>query len=283
MAKFIYKDVLSQIQKEERKVALSTDNIIEECYKMIGYLQELLRQLKMDVLKHGFAKENEEIDFFKRIKPQILGKIVYYNKVSRIETTCPVSDGQLYLNYYSNQMKKLNKEFKDHILISDFYRYYKSGRVDKDNIYFRLGNINFYDGLNSFVFEIDTHFSTYYDYKTARIIANENLYFYLNSKICNNAPEGPSTVNLILDNSDIHWTDSKSALIELIYALYASASVSNGRISLTKLSAIAQELFNVQLGDIHHAFHRMKDRAGDRASFLNHLKNSLEQYMDKES
>lgn len=29
MAKFIYKDVLSQIQKEERKVALSTDNIIE--------------------------------------------------------------------------------------------------------------------------------------------------------------------------------------------------------------------------------------------------------------
>lgn len=57
MAKFIYKDVLSQIQKEERKVALSMDNIIEECYKMIGYLQELLRQLKLDVLKHGFSRE----------------------------------------------------------------------------------------------------------------------------------------------------------------------------------------------------------------------------------
>lgn len=28
-----------------------------------------------------------------------------------------------------------------------------------------LGNINYYDGLNSFVFEIDPNFSTHFDYK----------------------------------------------------------------------------------------------------------------------
>ncbi len=37
--------------------------------------------------------------------------------------------------------------------------------------------------MNSFVFEIDLHFSTYYDYKVARIIANDLLLNYLHLKI----------------------------------------------------------------------------------------------------
>lgn len=32
---------------------------------------------------------------------------------------------------------------------------YPSGRTDHDENYYTLGNINYYDGLNSFVFEID--------------------------------------------------------------------------------------------------------------------------------
>ncbi len=171
MAKVIYKDVLERIRKEEKNVGLTTDNIIDESYRMIAYLQDLLNELKVYVLEKGFPNVKDEIDFFKSIKPQILGKLVYYNKISRIETTCPVSNGKMYSTYYSSQMKKLKKEFKDHIFNSEFYRYYRSGRTEKDNIYFRLGQINFYDGLNSFVFEIDTHFSTYYDYKIARIMS----------------------------------------------------------------------------------------------------------------
>jgi hypothetical protein len=36
------------------------------------------------------------------------------------------------------------------------------------------------------------------------------------------------------------------------------------------------------LGDIHHAFHRMKVRSGSRTAFLDRLKTSLEEYMDKD-
>jgi hypothetical protein len=45
----------------------------------------------MKVLQTGFKDEQQEINFFKNIKPQILGKLIYYNKVFRIETTCPVA------------------------------------------------------------------------------------------------------------------------------------------------------------------------------------------------
>ncbi|WP_368876916.1 RteC domain-containing protein, partial [Proteus vulgaris] len=38
-------------------------------------------------------------------------------------------------------------------------------------------------GLNSFVFEIDILFSTYYDYKASRIIAHNMLQNYLQEKV----------------------------------------------------------------------------------------------------
>lgn len=281
MSNFIYQNALKSIKIKEKNVSLCTDNIIDETYQMIVFLKGLLSELKTHVLEQGFSNAQEEINFFKNIKPKILGKLVYYNKLSRIETTRPVSNGKLYNSYYSNHMKKLKKGFKEHILSSDFYRYYRSGRTDKDDIYFRLGHINFYDGLNSYVFEIDMHFSTYYDYKIACIIANDFLYSYLLSKIEPHNQIDTLSTGLPLENKKVRWTDSKNALIELLYALHISGSISNGRISLKKLSFLFQELFNVQLGDVHHAFHRMKDRVDNRTLFLNHLKKSLEHYMDK--
>ncbi|EID73831.1 RteC domain-containing protein [Imtechella halotolerans] len=59
---------------------------------MILYLQDLLFFDKKDIVKTGFKSDDEEeIPFFRTIKPQILGKLIHYNKVYRIETTCPVS------------------------------------------------------------------------------------------------------------------------------------------------------------------------------------------------
>ena len=187
----------------------------------------------------------------------------------------------MYYKYYSGELQNLKNEYKEHIRNSDFYRYYRSGRTDRDHDFFKLGRINLNTGLNSFIFEVDTQFSTYYDYKVSRIIADELLYNYLIIKI--NPVDKP---DMVLHNSestkDVFWTESKNALIELIYALYVSGAISNGKIGIRKISTILQIVFRVQLGDIHHAFHRMKERAGNRTLFLEQLKSSLDQYMDKD-
>ncbi|OXE94958.1 RteC domain-containing protein, partial [Flavobacterium araucananum] len=227
-----------------------------------------------------FKSPAEEIEFFRDIKPQILGQLIYYNKIFRIETVCPVKDGKMYQKFFTSQLGQLKQEFKEHIF-SHFYRYYRSGRTDRDEEYFMRGKINYRDGLNSYVFEIDNQFSTYYDSKVARIMANELIYTYLITKI-NPEEHSSSLLNNHESTKDIFWTDSKNALIELIYALYASGVISHGKIGIRKITLVFQILFRVPLGDIHHSFHRMKDRATNRTLFLDQLKSSLEQYMDKE-
>ena len=274
-------NIILEIHKKEDKVSSQNKSLIDEAHEMMLYLQDLLLSVKKLIAEEKFKNDAEEINFFRNTKPQILGRLIYYNKVYRTETACPVSNGKMYNNYFSKQLTNLKREYIEHICNSDFYRYYRSGRTDRDNSYFKRGNINYHDGLNSIVFEMDPSFSTFFDYKVSRIIANELLYSYLLTKI--NPDENP---DLILQNSesykDIFWTDSKNSLIELIYALHASGAISHGKIGIRKISLMFQILFRIPLNDLHHAFHRMKTRAGSRTAFLDQLKISLEEYMDKD-
>ncbi|WP_339921369.1 RteC domain-containing protein [uncultured Flavobacterium sp.] len=281
MMQSTYKDALYSILKKEQEISLESVHVIDESCRMTKFLQDLLSGMKNHVLEHHFTDDSEEIEFFRIIKPQILGKLIYYNKMYRIETSCPVSTGKMYYKYFSSELQQLKQEYKEHICNSDFYRYYRSGRTDRDHDFFKLGKINLNTGLNSFIFEVDTQFSTYYDYKVSRIIADELLYNYLIIKI-NPVDKPGMTLQNAESTKDVFWTESKNAVIELIYALYASGAISNGKVGIRKISLIFQLLFRVQLGDIHHAFHRMKDRAGNRTLFLDQLKSSLEQYMDKD-
>ena len=273
-------NIVAEIQEQERKLSANTTSFIDEAFKMTVYLQELLCTLKEKVVGKGFSTKDEEIHFFKQVKPNILGKLIYYNKVYRIETACPVDNGNLNQNYYALQLRGLTQEYKEHVCSSTFYRYYRSGRTDRDESYFMRGNINYHDGLNSYVFEIDPKFSTYFDYKVAKIVANELIYNYLTTKL---SPEqNPDILLQNAETKDIFWTQTKNALIELIYALHASDAISHGKIGIRKISLVFQILFRVSLNDIHNSFHRMKTRAGSRTLFLDQLRYSLEEYMDKE-
>ena len=205
---------------------------------------------------------------------------MFYNKVVKIEAYSPLNS-ELTEAYYTEQLKLLNKEYKKNIASSDFYSYYRTGRSDKDEFYYRLGNINYFDGVDSFFFEVDRDFSTYYDYKVAQIKAYDLYHSYLSGKFGRVEPTNNDDFD-ISEDAEFSWTDSKNALIELIYALHISRSVSNGRVGIRKISQLFEDIFEVSLGDIHHAFYQMKFRAGQRARFLHSLKYNLEQYMDND-
>lgn len=278
--KQLYKNILLCIENEELSVSRNKKSILDEAYHMVSFLDRTLADLKSQINLKGFESTLDEIIFFKNVKPEILGRLIYYNKIVRIESYSP-TNSDLIEPYYTDQMKILNKEYKKHTASSDFYSYFRAGRTDKDNDYYRLGNINYFDGLDSFFFEVDREFSTYYDYRIALFKSYDLLHSYLSAKIFK-AEHNICDSLEINEDAEFSWTDSKNALIELIYALHISRSVSNGRIGIRKISQMFEDIFEVSLGDIHHAFYQMKFRAGQRARYLHFLKSSLEQYMDND-
>jgi hypothetical protein len=273
----MFKKILSEIDTKEQDLSLGDTSLIEQSRIMIALLQEILVRVKEQVGISGFTDVVAEIEFFKEVKPMVLGKLIYYNNVYRIETTCPVRGGKLYRKYFEGQLKLL-KQHNASQLDMDFYRYYRSGRTDKDADYFLREQVHYATVLDSFYFEMDSQYSTYYDHLVARFIAQDLTYVYILSRI---DPETPVNFGSLDIPDDLQWTGTKNALIELIYALYISGVLSHGKIGVRKVSLIFQSLFKIPLGDIHHAFHRMKDRAGKRTIFIDQLRDSLEEYMDK--
>lgn len=113
--------MLLQVRHHESKLISELTPTSEEAYQMTLSLNEILKNIKSKVLQNGFKNEDQEIYFFKNLKPQILGKLIFYNKIFRIETNCPVSNGKIHQNYYENLLKNLKSEYKESICNEDFY------------------------------------------------------------------------------------------------------------------------------------------------------------------
>ncbi|MCT4646840.1 MAG: RteC domain-containing protein [Carboxylicivirga sp.] len=71
------------------------------------------------------------------------------------------------------------------------------------------------------------------------------------------------------------WTESKAALVELIYALYYSNALTPENGSIKELAKVFEFLFNVKLGEIYHIFHELKNRKLEPAKFIDSLKSAF--------
>ncbi len=77
----------------------------------------------------------------------------------------------------------------------------------------------------------------------------------------------------------LKWTASKNALIELIYALHISNSIKAK--NTMEIVRVFETIFEIDLGDVHNAFHKMKYREKGVTLFLNKLKQDLENHTEE--
>lgn len=77
--RYIKKIILS-IREEEQKSDLSPQYVITSSRQIASVLLDKLELMKGYILENGFGKSEEEIEFFKKIKPEVQGKLIFYNK-----------------------------------------------------------------------------------------------------------------------------------------------------------------------------------------------------------
>jgi len=79
----------------------------------------------------------------------------------------------------------------------------------------------------------------------------------------------------------VTWTDSKVALIELIYALHTTGSINNGKSDLKSLTQYFENVFNIELGEVYRPFIEIKGRKGNRVQYLDLLRKNMIARMDE--
>ena len=278
--KTTFDQIMADISSEISTIDIDGCDIsMEEAFRMIEFLQNRLHRLRDKLLECGVENQEEEICFFKEMKPQILSHLLYFNKIYTIELKRPNGSNISQKNYYEQELNSLTFFFNRNL---DFYQYYRSNAVHLDEYYFRRGKPNIQLGIDSFQFINDTAFSTGYDYKVAKILSNEMLRIYLNKKLQHIDRLSSNPHNNLQTKRKNKWTGTKAAVIELGYAIYAAKVLDNGNADIRDIMNGLQYLFSVDLGDYYRTYIAIKGRKKDRTVFLRYLTDCLEKRMDEE-
>ena len=271
--------ILEQVEVDISEIDLYGYDIIETSLSMVHRLQAVLNDLRTKIQSYVFSTKEDEILFFKTQKPEILGRLLFFYKIYRIETQCPNGSNDVIRSYINRELDNLTYFFNRNL---DFYQYYRSHSTIYDEYYFIRGKADLRLCTDSAQFDKDPNFSTGYDYKVAKIISNEMLRIYLNKRIVK-----LETDNQIEDNLQkclkypFRFTCKKVFLIELGYSLASSGDFNNGNVEIKEMMNFLSTVCQIDLGDYYAAYIAMKERK-NRTAYLHHLIDCLTKRMGED-
>jgi hypothetical protein len=255
----------------------SDSNNIVVSQNIIFFLEKKLKKLFKWVKVYQFETEEEEIYFFKELKPSLISKILFYKHVLKIESSLPCSKKEKRKHY----VKALDKASAIAREDQGFYQYYRSKATYKDESYFiRRPYENIISDYPILLF-FDSKISTSRGYQVANLICSDMLIGFLELKIDElNHKNGMANLHEPLNYS---WSGNKIDLVELIYALKQAKLINNGNVDVKELAKHVGEIFNIELEDnIYRIFQDIKLRKTVRTKFINRLADNLNQKLNEE-
>lgn len=252
-------------------------DIVKQSSHAILLCREVLSEMQKSIILQGFAKEQDEIHFFKNIKVIPLTELIYFTEIRSLEIQFPKANVQEQKEYVNYKIRKANKFFNYNL---EFIQYVREGRTEFDAIYYTRANGDALNITNTKAYFRTPEFSTSHDILLGKVKAYERFVHYLQNRYFK--LKNPHAIDIldIHKKSPLRWTCSKVSLTELIYALHASGAVNSGAADISQLASMAEKLFNVELGDYYRTYLTLRSRKINRTKFLDKLKNSLMDHMD---
>lgn len=258
---------LSRIGQESESMEL-------QARRALGTLWDIVNRLRTYIVQYSFRDHQEEIRFFKEVKPRFLSKLIYFQRICFVETHSPGAVPAIQQEVLEQEQRRIRDFFRQNM---DFYHYFKCGAIHRDEEFFTRKTARKY--LAEELYLMDPEFSTLYSLKLARILAYGPLSVYLENALQRVGQQsGPFLTRSV---PGLTWTAPKANLIELIYALYSTGVFNHGRADLKKIAQFLEATFQVQLGNYYRVFQDIRIRKKSRTSFLDQMRELLLRRMDE--
>jgi hypothetical protein len=271
------KDIKQSIDIEIQRIEQLQIDTLDKIKQTIAFIQSSLTLLKQKTADYQFESPQEEILFFKVWKPQVFSLLAFYIHLYRIEKHRAEQSLTAQFRYLKAEYETLKRKPLD----NSFYSYYQTGQTDLDTLYFRRGHYDIYSDAQCNFLNKDISFSTMHDSSVAEILADKHLAQYLSKEIDALSDKLHFKLAAIIEEKQLQWTESKVALVEFIYALYAGKCLNNGDSSLKDIAFCCELLFNIEIGDFYRIFLEIRNRKKNRTQFLDKLKEKIIKMMDE--
>ena len=252
----IIKNGITRLQELRQDVEEFNDMGIPPAQQLRGKLNSVrnaLNDLSLQLDGHQFKDQDEEITFFKTVKPQFNAIYIYETEIFKIETGSPVGDQAAVIGYYEQELKYIGSFFDKHQFL---YQYYLLEGSELDKAYFTLGGQIAKQVIDQ---PLDiSPYTTIGDYFFSRFIAYEQIQEYLLRVIY--LPEGKNQSLDTPADLSIKWTGDKANLIELAYGIWLTGQLNEGNASLNEIIRWLENSLAVKLGNFRKRFSELESR-----------------------
>jgi hypothetical protein len=273
------KSILEKLERELAKFPVTGENRMMAIESSFYLVDESIEMLKTRVKGFEFKDEKEEIQFFKRLMVELFSKSHFYSELFHIESEKPVDSPREIPVYYRGKMEEVKKYFQRNVGLNN---YLLMGKTHLDRVYFLRSSESpiLYPDLVHHT--LDSSFCTVYTIYFGRLQAMARLMDYLANEVSAFSQMDVDDVAKREDEAaGLYWTGTKVELVELIYALKATAVVNSGTVSVANLAAVLGRAFGRQLRGYYKTFEEIRSRKKSRTFFLDRCKSKLDSYIEE--
>jgi hypothetical protein len=270
-------ELLNEFEIENDKVDYDYLDLLKTSENAFVLCMEFIDKLKLFLVNNGFTDEDEEIQFFKHIKPRFTSQLIFYREIHNIESRKPDQSVKKSIRYFRKQRKELKRFFASN---SDFIRYYNIGNTSLDKEYFLRNRFDIKNNPDMSFYEYDKSFSTSQGNKIAILIANKKINSYLENKIKTLSKSLKDSNNYQEDDFDLTWTGTKTNAIEMIYAIHGTKSINHGKVTIKQMVRAFEIVLKIDLKGYYRIFLNIKSRE-NAALFTDVLRDSLFDYIER--
>ncbi len=270
MKKFT-KELYSKMQSTIREISnsgVSGFDYYRTCYHET---LEISKKLKTFILDYQFTNPQEEIEFFKEVKPQFQSKLMYFNELIQVEIQKPlISEKRLLAKYYRRSSSHYAALASRNQI---FLQYMRSNYDSGDHLLFVRSNEHF-DFIQTDL-DLDEKYSTPASTELSKLISYQMVIEHLAEKV--------NELISVKDNDtgfkhQLVWEGPKVGLIEFGYAIHALGAV---KAPVAQIMEGLQFLFNIDLGQFYRVFQDMRIRKDSRTLYLDDAIRAINKRMDE--
>lgn len=264
----------SDLQKKIHHLELEKSDPLEFAQLALMETDEAIRTLKSWLLIHDFDCWENEITFFKELKPKFIAKFMYYSKVIGLLSSLPASGTKFKKRQLDQEFEQLQYFASEN---KEFISYFRRKATYMDRKYFLRYQYDLDVKLAMDLHSYDERFSTSHDHLVATILANDEFELFLKSQlhhfkeIAISEGTAPNT---------LYWTASKAALTELIFALHHTNCFNAGNADLSQTVRWFENKLEIDLGNYHKSIQEIRNRKSPNTKFLQLLTDNLKAYFE---
>ncbi|WP_333887385.1 RteC domain-containing protein [Sphingobacterium siyangense] len=261
--------LLAELSIDLQKIAVTSENKLQQAERSFKIADQAILRLKEFIATYTFKSPEEEIRFFKEIKPEFQKELFYNEEVLYIESNCPKGPNKARKVFIERTLNRIQAYFEKHSYI---YNYCLSGDTSLDTFFFvrspkpiPLTPVSYSD--------IDPEFSNPHSYKVAKLKAFEELRDYLSNK------EQSNTTLESFQNKDnkqkLVFTGPPAALEEALLAMNEKGWFNFGDLPASRLFHAFESLLDIKLANPSRALIGMAIRKKGYTPHIDKMKDAL--------